>query len=402
MTAGTARAPKARRLRRSAPALTPWAQARALARRLPTALAPERIPLDAAAGRTLAAAVVATASLPGTDDAAVDGYAVRGIAPWRVVGRALAGHGGPAAVAAGEAVEIAAGAAIPAGTHRVVPYEEAQRDGDLVCTASVAARRHIRGTGEYVAAGDPVLPSGALLTPAALGLAAAVGLDTVTVRRRPSVRLLVTGDEIVAAGTPPPGAVRDAVAPMLAPMLRGWGAEVDPPRYVPDQPATAVTAAIAAAVHDAEVTVVCGASSAGPADGLHRSLRLLGACVHVDGVACRPAERQVLAQFGDRWLVGLPGDPYAALVAALTLLEPLLGGLAGRPAAPAAQAMLMGDVRADPRATRLLPVVQQGPYVLGHATAPPWHLGDAAQADALAVVPATWRPERPVELLSLG
>ncbi|GAB1641257.1 molybdopterin molybdotransferase MoeA [Krasilnikovia sp. MM14-A1259] len=401
MTTGTARAPRARRLRRSAPALTPWAQARALARRLPGATGTERIPLDAAAGRTLATAVVARTSLPGTDDAAVDGYAVRGIAPWRVVGRALAGHGGPPTVAAGEAVEIAAGAAIPAGTHRVVPYEEAQRDGDLVCTASVTACRHIRGTGEYVSAGEPVLPAGALLTPAAIGLAAAVGLDTVTVRRRPVVRLLVTGDEIVAAGTPPPGTVRDAVAPMLAPLLRGWGADVEPPRYVPDQPAIAGTAAIAAAVHDAEVTVVCGASSAGPADGLHRSLRLLGACVHVDGVACRPAERQVLAQFGDRWLVGVPGDPYAALVAALTLLEPLIGGLTGRPAAPSAQALLIGDVRADPRGTRLLPVVRQGACVLGHAAAQARHLGDAAQADALAVVPVSWRPDRPVELLSL-
>src|SRR5690606_34240067 len=129
----------------------------------------------------------------------------------------------------------------------------------------------------------------------------------------------------------------------------------------------------------------------------------LGAAVHIDGVACRPGHPQVLAQAGARWIVGLPGNPFAALVAAATIVWPLLAGLAGQALPPLPRAALSGDVPADQHHTRLLPVRWEGHEVRVIGSARPHtqsaparpsgeriatqsgYLGAAAHADALAV-----------------
>ncbi|MBX6750616.1 MAG: molybdopterin molybdotransferase MoeA, partial [Micromonosporaceae bacterium] len=329
--------------RRSTP--MSWPDARTLAHRLADPLPAETVPLAHAGGRTLARPVLAAVDVPAFDNAAMDGYAVRGTGPWRIVGRVLAGHPMHTPLSDGQAVEIATGAPVPPGTERVLRYEDSHRDADVVYGAVDGPRTHIRRAGEYVAAGQEVLATGEVLRPAALGLAASVGVDTVTVRRRPRVRVLVTGDEVVAAGAPAPGMVRDAIGPTLAALLPAWGAELDIVEYVPDAQA-AVTRAVATSLSAVDVTLVGGACSVGPADHLHRVLRDLDAAVHIDGVACRPGHPQVLAQTGARWIVGLPGNPFAALVAATTIVWPLLTGLAGQPLPPLPRAALCGPAPA--------------------------------------------------------
>ena len=379
---------------------TEWAAARALAHRLPAPLPAESVPLASAAGRTLAAPLVAAVPLPGFDNSAMDGYAVRGPGPWRVVGQILAGRTHAVApLVEGTAVEVATGAPVPGRADRVVPYEIADRIGDVL-RAVPGDRRHIRCAGEYAARGQELVPAGSPVTPAVLGLAASVGLDHLTVRARPRARLLISGDEVVHAGRPPWGRVRDAIGPMLAPLLSAWGADLLGPRMVGDQPDW-FAGAIADSTRDADVTVVCGASSVGPADGLHASLRHLGAVAHVDGVRCRPGHPQVLAQAGARWIVGLPGNPYAALVATLTLIDPLLTGLAGRPPADLDTAVLTDPLRLDERNTRIVPVRRGARGLRLVDGAHPGYLGAAADADALAVVPPGWRPGTPVGLLTL-
>jgi molybdopterin molybdotransferase len=379
----------------------PWAQARLLAHRLPTPLGVEQVPLTHAADRTLARPIRAVGMLPGFDNAAMDGYAVRGPGPWRLVGYVLAGGATPEGLAPGEAVEIATGAPVPPHTDRVVPYEVPERRADLVCGPRLGNRRHIRRAGEYVQAGQTLLPAGTVLTAAALGLAASVGLDTVTARTRPTVRILVTGDEVVTTGIPPHGRVRDAISPVLTTVLTAWNADVVELSWIPDHPATVLTDAVRRSLIDADLTLVCGSSSVGPADGLHDALAEAGATIHINGVACRPGHPQVLAQAGPGWLIGLPGNPFAALVAAYTLIQPLLAGLAARPLPELPAAILRGDVRPSAGHTRLVPVRWHHHEVQVIDGAHPGYLGPAAQADALAVMPPSWQTEQAVELLSM-
>ncbi|WP_405097343.1 molybdopterin molybdotransferase MoeA [Micromonospora sp. NBC_01412] len=377
-----------------------WAAARMLAQTLPAALPEESVPLAAATGRTLAAPLRAAVPLPGFDNSAMDGYAVRGDGPWRVVDRILAGRTHTvASLVAHTAVEVATGAPVPDGADRVVPYEAADRTGDVV-RATPGDRRHIRRAGEYAQPGQEVAPAGSRVTPTTVGLAASVGLDMLTVHAQPRVRLVISGDELVHTGLPRWGRVRDAIGPMLGPLLSAWGAALLDSRMVGDHPDW-FAGAIADSTADADVTIVCGASSVGPADGLHSSLRRLRAVVHVDGVACRPGHPQVLAQVGPRWIVGLPGNPYAALVAALTLVDPMLAALAGRSLAELDAAVLAGPLRPDDRNTRIVPVRRRDGQLRPVEGAHPGYLGAAATADAFAVVLPGWQPGDNVSLLTL-
>lgn len=363
-----------------------WADARSIAIGSMRPPAARELPLSQAYGCRLAAPLRALVAVPSVDVAAMDGYAVCGSPPWRVVGRVLAGgavHGG---IAQGEAVEIATGAPVPPGASAVLPYESACAEGGMV-TGVVEEGRHVRRRGEDVAEGVVVLDAGVSVTPMVQGLAAALGHDTLPVHPRPSVTVLVTGDEVVHVGVPPAGRVRDAIGPFL-PGLVGWaGGRVERTVRLPD----GARPLLHALVCDADVVVVCGASSKGPADHLRAVLDKLGAEVLIDGVAVRPGHPQLLARLPEGPLVvGLPGNPFAALGAAMTLLVPMLGRR------ETATGPLKGRVTSHPRDTRLVPVRNGVP--VGHDR--PGSLWGAALADALAVVPPGWRGG-PVELIEL-
>ncbi|HEY3688651.1 MAG TPA: molybdopterin molybdotransferase MoeA [Streptosporangiaceae bacterium] len=377
----------------------PWGTARDRAAAAP-ALAPVRLPLAAARGTVLAAPLYARSDLPACDTAAMDGYAVAGPGPWVVIGRVLPGRCGPRALSRGEAVEIGTGAAVPSGAGAVLPYERAARAGDEVAGLAEPGR-HVRRRGEECAAGTAVLPEGAVLTPAALGLAASLGHDAVTVRPRPRVAALITGDEIVQSGPSGPGRTRDAVGPLLPGLVDWAGGTLAPPIQVPDR-RDELTAALAGApdASGVDVVTVCGASSRGPADHLRGVLREAGAELLVEGVACRPGHPQLLARMpGGPLVVGLPGNPYAALVAALTLLVPALAGLTGR-VRRSERAHLDGEVAAHAGDTRLIPVRRTANGVAPVDHVRPALLWGAAVADAIAVIPATGAANG-VELLPL-
>jgi molybdopterin molybdotransferase len=385
------------RHRRHHTGMTAWHEARERAHRLADPLPAERVALAGAMGRTLAAPVLAAVALPGFDNAAMDGYAVRGCGPWRVVGRVLAGQPVAAPLLDGEAVEIATGALVPSGADRVVRYETAHCADGLV-EALVEGRTHIRRAGEYVSMGQEVLAAGTVLRPASLGMAASVGTDTVVVRRRARLRILVTGDEITASGVPCPGEVRDAIGPTLAALLPAWGADLQVIRAVEDSQA-ALRRAVVRAASIVDVVMVCGSSSVGPADHLHRLMDELGARVEIDGVACRPGHPQLLARLGTTWVIGLPGNPYAALVAACTIGQPLLAGLAGQRLPRLPRARLVGDVPGDEENTRVVPVRWDGERAWLIENSRPGYLGPAAVADALAVVVPGSPPNPMVEIL---
>jgi molybdopterin molybdotransferase len=376
----------------------PWQNARALAVRLPMPLQAERLELSAAAGRVLASAAYAVMAAPPFDAAAMDGFAVAGDGPWRILGRVLAGAPGwSGTLTGGNAVEIATGAVVPAGTEAVIPYEQCHRDGQVV-TATRDARQHIRRTGEDARPGDELAPPGRLVSATLRAAAAQAGLDHLSVHRRPRVVVLITGDEVVLRGAPGPGQVRDALAPVVTALITRAGGEVIDCRLLSDHP-DALRDAITAAQVD--VVVITGSSSAGAADHLRTVLATLDARWHIDGVACRPGRPQSLASTADgRWIIGLPGNPFAGLVAGLTILEPLVSALAGRTPTRPVTLPVTGEVKLHPHGVRLVPVrLEQG-----HAEVVPGarsgSLRIAAAADALAVLGPRWRTGTTAELLS--
>ncbi|MEV0623360.1 molybdopterin molybdotransferase MoeA [Nonomuraea sp. NPDC050404] len=377
-----------------------WGSARALAAGAASVLKPAPVPLADALGCRLAGSLTALVPVPGVDVSAMDGYAVAGPGPWRVIAQVLAG-GVPlrGRLAAGEAVEIATGAPVPAGTEAVLPWEHASAPlgmGAAWVDGTIEPGRHVRRRGEDIAEGAVVLGAGAVVTPVALGLAAALGHDTLEVRPRPQVSVLVTGDEVVDRGLPAPGRVRDAIGPFLPGLVEWAGGRVTDTLRLPDGPA-ALHAALGGAQ---DVVVVCGASSQGPADHLRAVLDEVGAEVLIDGVAVRPGHPQLLARLPDgRLLVGLPGNPFAALAAALTLLAPILRAFTGTPAATET-GTLAEPVRTHPRDTRLVPVRRSAGRVIPVGHDRPGSLWGAALAEALAVVPPGWSGER-VELIEL-
>ncbi|BEL03578.1 molybdopterin-binding protein [Actinoplanes sichuanensis] len=374
-----------------------WQRARRFAREAGVPLPAVEMPLDRATGATLAVPLVALSPLPAHDAAAMDGYAVAGPGPWRVVGRVLAGDPVPPPLPAGSAMEIGTGAVVPAGADAVLPYERSTRTG-VALTGEFRPGRHIRRRGEDCPAGRQVLPAGTVVGPVVLGLAASLGHDTLAVHRRPRVGIVVTGGELCRSGIPAAGRVRDAIGPMLPGLIRGAGAEPVWESRVTDDRDAMVDALLR---RDADVLVVCGATSAGAADHLRGALDRLAARVPIHGVACRPGHPQLFAVLPDgRFVVGLPGNPFAALVAASTLLTPLLEGLAGRPSKPSPTAVPAGPVTPHDHHTRLVPVTLVGATArpVGHDR--PGSLWGAAGADALAVVPPGWTGGE-VELLPL-
>ncbi|MFJ9763348.1 molybdopterin molybdotransferase MoeA [Streptomyces erythrochromogenes] len=382
----------------------PWELARTLAHAAPRPSPSRTVPLADAVGLTLAETLRTPQPLPSFDTAAMDGYAVAGTGPWRIRGTVRAGTVWEGALGAGECAEISTGAQVPAGAHAVLPVESALSGADgLVAGPVPPPGRHIRRAGEDAPAGSGLVPAGTRIGPALLGLAASCGHDALPVRPAPRVRVLVTGDELDHAGPPGPGRVRDALGPALPALVAALGGESRGVRHVGDRPG-----ALDAAVHgarDTEVVAVTGSTSAGATDRLRRLLAGAGARMVVDTVACRPGHPMLLAELpSGRWVVGLPGNPYAALVAAHTLLGPLLAGLCGRALDPLPRVPVTGPVRPAPGLTRLVPVTWDGTgtcarVTAGHGAA---FLRGAAVGDALAALPPDWTEGGPAPLLSAG
>ncbi|GGV02568.1 molybdopterin molybdenumtransferase MoeA [Streptomyces filipinensis] len=370
---------------------TPWPEARETAARAARARvrpAPVTVPLADALGLTLAAPLNALTDLPSFDTSAMDGWAVAGPGPWDVRDEGvLAGHAQPEPLTDGEAVRIATGARIPADTTAVLRSEHGRIDAQdrLHATREMAHGQDIRPRAQECRSGDQLLPIGTVVTPAVLGLAAAAGYDTVTAVPRPRAEVLVLGDELLTEGLPRDGLIRDALGPMLPPWLRALGAEVLAVRRIGDD-AKALQRAVTGS--QADLVITTGGTAGGPVDHVHPVLERIGAELLVDGVKVRPGHPMLLARTkDDQHLVGLPGNPLAAVSGLLTLAEPLLRTLAAHPAPEPYALPLREAVQGHPYDTRLVPVMLRGDLgVPLHYNGPAMLRGIAA-ADALAVVP---------------
>lgn len=289
------------------------------------ALASERVPLFEASGRVLALGVKATSAVPPFDRSAMDGYAVKGkdTAParadgpvvLRVIGRSRPGSGFDGEVNAGEAVEIATGAPMPAGADSVARVEAARRRGECVeVFEPITPGRHVGRVGEDVEPGDALLPSGRVLRPQDLGILSAQGLGRPEVVKRPRVAILITGEELLPAGESARGwRIPDMNAPMIASLVHrdgGIPSVIGP--VADDRPALKAVLLELAVANDA--ILVSGGSSTGPEDHAPTLVSELGDLM-AHGVALRPASPVGFGFLLDVPVVLLPGNPVSCLCA---------------------------------------------------------------------------------------
>lgn len=302
----------------------------------------ETVPLGDAAGRVLAADLVAPANLPATNNAAVDGYAVDAGYLARhpdhdfpIAGRAAAGHPFDLPVPTGTAIRIFTGAVMPDGTDAVAMHEFCQlsEDGMRVHIGSdLAAGSNNRPAGENLRQGEVIIAAGTQLGATDIGIAAAAGFDALPVCRQPVIGLLSMGDEIVPPGQPVAhGHLHDSNRPMLAEMLRGDGYQVQDFGIIGDDPAK-LTAALGKAVASCDAVISSGGASDGDEDHTQTAMTTLGLEKIFWRLAIKPGRPMSAGVLDGTPLMCLPGNPVAAFVCYRLVAGPVLAHLAGRTA----------------------------------------------------------------------
>lgn len=328
---------------------------------------PERIPLAAARNRILAETVYATSPLPPFPASVKDGYAVvaaDGPGEFPIIGEVTAGRVADFVVKPGTVAYITTGAPLPAGADAVVMVEETamvaspahgqQASAPTVhIRARVTAGADVRPIGYDVAVGQEVLPAGARLGPAEIGLLATVGVAQVAVYPAPRVAILSSGDELVEAGAPlGPGQIHDSNRPTLAAAVAALGGVVVDLGIAGDAQAS-LAAAVARGLEEADILLTSGGVSMGNLDLIKPLLDSIGV-VHFGRLRMKPGKPctfATVARKGRRRLVfGLPGNPVSSLVTFYLLGAPALRKLAGweNPRLTRVQVCLGEPLRLDP------------------------------------------------------
>jgi molybdopterin molybdotransferase len=317
-------------------------------------LAVERVPLDQALGRTLAEPLAATRTQPPFPASAMDGYAVRAAdtttvpARLTVIGTSAAGHGFSGTIGTGEAVRLSTGAPIPAGADAVLIKENAEAvDGStIVAKEPATAGRHIRPPGLDFPEGKTLLLAGRRLGVREIALAGAMNYPTVPVRKKPTVALIATGDELVYPGaTPGPDQIVASTGPALAAFVRLNGGEPRDLGIAIDDTTAIGDAIDAALAQSPDILVTLGGASVGDHDLVQAALTEKGMALDFWRIAMRPGKPLMSGRLGDTRVLGLPGNPVSSFVCALLFLKPLIATLLGEKLRdPSEPAVLGGDL----------------------------------------------------------
>ncbi len=330
-----------------------WSEARLAATNSVGALPLELLTINNCIDRTLAQDLISPVDLPTYKTSAMDGYAVAGDGPWRIVGEVKAGAPMQDELISGTAVGIATGAVIPRGTFAVLRWENAQVVDDMV-SGKVKEDAEIRPAGMECRSGEVIAKAGTVLSPAWIGLLAAAGFDSLEVTRKPRIEIILLGDELQLEGIPNGGIVRDSLGPQLPAWLQRMGVELIATNYVVDE-ISLVIAAIATACKRADVVITTGGTAAGPRDHVHGAISALDGSLLIDGVKARPGYHMLLATLGNVSLLGLPGNPQSAILSLITLGAPLFDSLLGRPALELKSVTIREEITTAPGFTKLVP-----------------------------------------------
>jgi molybdopterin molybdotransferase len=300
----------------------------------------ESVPIERALGRVSAEEVRAAAPIPPFDNSAMDGYALRAAdaatasprAPVELplVGESRAGHPWSRPLAGGEAVAISTGAPLPARADSVVRLEDTERrDGRVAILSAPEVGLNVRRAGADLREGEVAVEAGTILGPAELGVLASLGRASVSCHARPTVAVLVTGDELADAAAPlSPGQIHDSNSHTVPSLARLAGATVTLVDRVADEE-NAVRSALEQAL-EADIAVVSGGVSVGPHDHVRAALAGLGVSERFWGIALKPGKPTWFGvRPGGALAFGLPGNPVSAVVTFLLLVRPALLALSG-------------------------------------------------------------------------
>lgn len=364
-----------------------WDYARITAGSAVSPLLHELVPLSQCLDRRIAIDYSALCDLPPYTTSAMDGWAVSGEGPWRIIGDVKAGVPYAKVLESGTAVRIATGAVIPNGTFGVIRWEVAEVKDDHV-RASASAGSDIRPAGEECRKGDLLVKRGTKLSPSLLGLLASTGYDQIKVFRKPRVAILLLGDELQLVGIPIHGMVRDSLGPQLPGWLERLGAEVVSLTYVTDE-RESVVRALADAGPTCDLIVTTGGTADGPRDHIHAAFEEIGVSFFVDRVRSRPGHPSLLAMLrllAPIPVLGLPGNPQSAIIGLMTLGAPVLGAFQGEVLPEPSWVVTRNELKAPENFTRLvLGNLINGEFEMGE------HLGSAmlrglAHASGFALV----------------
>lgn len=297
----------------------------------------EAVALAKAGRRVLAEPVRSAIDIPRYDAAAMDGFAVSnadlmtGRRRFTLRGAAYPGAPWQGEMGPGDTVRIMTGARMPGGADRVLMREAVTAlDGTISLDGAVPTKPHVRLRGSDGLAGATLLPAGRVVDPRALVAAAAGDTARVSVWRRPRVAILATGDEVA-----PPGSadavdgVPDSLSEALLLIARQWGGVPVGASLVPDRVAS-ITSASAAVLGDVDVLVIVGGASRGDRDFAKTALVPLGLDIAFADVAIKPGKPVWYGRIGSKHVLGLPGNPTAAMTVARLFLAPLLTAIGGR------------------------------------------------------------------------
>jgi molybdopterin molybdotransferase len=272
---------------------------------------------------------------------AMDGYALRAqdladpSARLKLVGESAAGHGYGAALQPGETVRIFTGAPVPDGADTILLQEDARVEGALIGAAEPPrAGRHIRTAGLDFTEGATALDAGTRLGPSELALAAATNHAFLPVARRPRVAILASGDELVAPGSAPrPSQIISCNSFAVAAIVENTGGEAIDLGIFRDEITELEKGFAAAREKQADILVTLGGASVGDRDLLRPALARQGMTLDFWKIAMRPGKPLIHGRLGETRVLGLPGNPVAAIVCALVFLAPLIRALQGDPGA---------------------------------------------------------------------
>lgn len=306
----------------------------------------QALPLSQCLGLIVAEDCISPIASPPYANSAVDGYAVNlsgfeqgGQA--QIIGRAAAGHPfadsvGGGSVEPGQAALIFTGAPMPVGCDTVFMFEDVEASGDQVTLpAGLKRGANMRPAGEDVAQGEAFLTRGQRLGPAQIGLAAALGFETLPVFAKPRAVIFSTGDEVQAQGAPlVHGKVYDANAHLLEAALveQGWAVER---RGILEDDQALIQAALSQASAEADLILTSGGVSTGDEDHVRSAIEAVGS-LSFWRMGIKPGRPVAMGQVGQAYVVGLPGNPVASYVGYLALVRPLFYALLGIAAKPLA------------------------------------------------------------------